>query len=128
MSDQPKRPEEELEPQSPLPEEEAGEKEPFVPASVEKRIAAWMGIVYALMFFGIITFSLYCPGRSLAGTFPLFLVPIGAAAAVTSIYKQVKGTAPGGLALTIVIVVLCVAAAVFGLLLGLPALLAAFAG
>ena len=128
MSDQPKRPEEELEPQSPLPEEEAREKEPFVPASVEKRIAAWMGIVYALMFFGIITFSLYCPGRSLAGTFPLFLVPIAGAAAVTSIYKQVKGTTPGGLALTIVVVVICVAAAAFGLLLGLPALIAALAG
>ena len=127
MSDQSKRPGEELEPQSPLPEEEAEEKEPFVPASVEKRIAAWMGIVYALMFFGIITFSLYCPGRSLAGTFPLFLVPIAGAAAVTSIYRQVKGTAPGGLALTLVIVVICAAAAAFGLLLGLPALIAALA-
>ena len=128
MSDQPKRPEEELEPQPPLPEEEAGEKEPFVPASVEKRIAAWMGIVYALMFFGIITFSLYCPGRSLAGTFPLFLVPVAAAVGVISVYRQVKGTAPGGLALTVVITAVCAAAAAFGILLGGPALASALAG
>ena len=107
---------------------EEEEKEPFVPASTEKRIAAWMGIVYALMFFGIITFSLYCPGRSLAGTFPLFLVPIAVAAAVIAIYKQTKGTAPGGIALTVVVVVVCVAAAVLGLLLGIPPLAAALAG
>ena len=129
MSDQSKRPEEELEPQPSLPEKELEEeKAPFVPASVEKRIAAWMGIAYALMFLGIITFSLYCPGRSLAGTFPLFLVPVAAAAAVTAIYRQTKGTAPGGMVMTVIIVVLCAAAAAFGLLLGLPALIAAFAG
>lgn len=115
------------EPRAPQPEEEP-EREPFVPASVEKRIAAWMGIVYALMFFGIITFSLYCPGRSLAGTFPLFLVPVAAAVGVISVYRQVKGTAPGGLALTVVITAVCAAAAAFGILLGGPALASALAG
>ena len=129
MSDQSKRPEDELDPQPSLPEEELEkEKEPFVPASVEKRIAAWMGIVYALMFFGIITFSLYCPGHSLAGTFPLFLVPVAAAVGVISVYRQVKGTAPGGLALTVVITAVCAAAAAFGILLGGPALASALAG
>ena len=54
--------------------------------------------------------------------------PVAAAAAVTAIYRQTKGIAPGGMVMTVIIVVLCAAAAAFGLLLGLPALIAAFAG
>lgn len=125
MSDERNLPEEE--PRCGAPEAEE-DTVPFVPASVEKRIAAWMGIVYALMFFGIITFSLYCPGRSLAGTFPLFLVPVAGAAGAVAAYRQVKGTAPGGMVLTVIILLLCAAAAALGLLLGVPALAAAFAG
>ena len=37
---------------------ESEEQPSYTPASVEKRIAAWMGIVYALMFFFIIIFVL----------------------------------------------------------------------
>ena len=33
------------------------EQPSYTPASVEKRIAAWIGIVYALMFFFIITLN-----------------------------------------------------------------------
>ena len=107
---------------------ESEEQPSYPPASVEKRIAAWMGIVYALMFFFIITFSMYRPGRSLAGTFSLFLVPVAIAAIIVVIYRQVKGTAPGGLVSTILIVIICLAVAAFGLFLGLPPLLAALAG
>lgn len=125
MSDERKLPEDDL--RCDTPETDA-DTVPFVPASVEKRIAAWMGIVYALMFFGIITFSLYCPGRSLAGTFPLFLVPVAGAAGAIAAYRQAKGTAPGGIVLTIIILLLCAAGAALGLLLGVPALAAALAG
>ena len=107
---------------------ESQEQPSYTPASVEKRIAAWMGIIYALMFGFIITFSLYCPGRSLKGTFPLFLVPIAVAAAIITIYRQAKGTAPGGLPLTIIITVICLLAAAVGLFLGIPPLAAAFVG
>lgn len=107
---------------------ESQEQPSYTPASVEKRIAAWMGIVYALMFFFVITFSMFHVDRSLKGTFPLFLVPIAVAAAVITIYRQAKGTAPGGLPLTIIITVICVAAAAVGLFLGIPPLAAAFVG
>ena len=104
------------------------EKPAYTPASFEKRTAAWMGIVYALMFLFIICFSMYCPDRSLAGSFPLFLVPVAVAAVVVSIYRQAKGTAPGGLPTTIVVVILCLAAVVIGLMLGVPVLIVAFGG
>ncbi len=104
------------------------EQPTYTPASFEKRVAAWMGIVYALMFLFIICFSMYRPDRSLAGSFPLFLVPVAVAAVVVSLYRQVKGTAPGGLPTTIVVVVLCLAAAVIGLWLGVPVLIYAFGG
>lgn len=107
---------------------ESKEQPSYTPASVEKRIAAWMGIVYALMFFFIITFSMYRSDRSLAGTFPLFLVPVAIAAVVVMIYRLVKGTAPGGLVSSILIMIICLAVAGFGLYLGLPPLIFALAG
>lgn len=114
--------------QAPDTTAEPEEKEPFTPASFEKRTAAWMGIAYALMFLFIITFSMFHPDRTLAGTFPLFLVPVAVAAIVIAIYRQCKGTAPGGLPTTIVVVILCAAAAGLGLWLGLPVLIMALVG
>ena len=107
---------------------DSGQQPSYTPASFEKRVAAWMGIAYALMFFFIITFSMYRPNSSLAGTFPLFLVPVGVAAAIVTIYRQVKGTAPGGLATTIVVVAICAVVTAIGLWLGVPVLILAFAG
>ena len=104
------------------------EQPSYTPASVEKRIAAWIGIVYALMFFFIITFSMYRPDRSLAGTFPLFLVPVAIGIIILSIYKQCKGTARGGLPTTVVVILICLAAAVIGLWLGVPVLAIALGG
>lgn len=107
---------------------ESEEQPSYTPATVEKRIAAWIGIVYALMFCFIITFSMYRPDRSLAGTFPLFLVPVAIGIIILSIYKQCKGTARGGLPTTIVVVLICLAAAFIGLWLGVPILVIAFGG
>lgn len=107
---------------------ESEEQPSYTPATVEKRIAAWIGIVYALMFCFIITFSMYRPDRSLAGTFPLFLVPVSIGIIILSIYKQCKGTARSGLPTTIVVVLICLAAAFIGLWLGVPVLVIAFGG
>ena len=104
------------------------EQPSYTPASVEKRIAAWIGIVYALMFFFIITFSMYRPGRSLAGTFPLFLVPVSVGIIILSIYKQCKGTARGGILSAVVVILICLAAAAIGLWLGVPVLAVALGG
>ena len=107
---------------------ESGEQSSYTPASFEKRVAAWMGIVYALLFLFIITFSMYRPDRSLAGSFPLLLVPVAVAAMIVAVYRQKKGTAPGGLPTTLVAVILCAGAAGVGLWLGVPVLVLAFAG
>jgi len=102
------------------PEEQ--EKEPFTPASFEKRTAAWMGIAYVLLIMFAVTFSIFTGGKTLPGTFPLFLVPVAVAALVVTVYRQAKGTARGGLPTTIFVVALCVIAVVLGLLMGVPAL------
>ncbi len=107
------------------PDSEQEDKPSYTPASFEKRTAAWMGVAYVLMVLFIITFSIFTGGRELPGTFPLFLIPVSAALAVISIYRQSKGTAPGGLPTTIVVLICCAAGVVLGLALGVPALIAA---
>lgn len=102
------------------------EKEPDSPATFEKRTAAWMGIVYMLMFLFIITFSMYAPGRSLAGTFPLFLVPVAVAAIVISIHRARSSAVAKANA--VVISILCAVVAVVALWMGVPVLVVAFGG
>lgn len=116
----------ELDPNRTEPTEEQEDSPSYIPASFEKRTAAWMGIAYVLMLLFIITFSIYTGGRQLTGTFPLFLVPVAAALAVIVIYRQVKGAAPGGLPMTILVLFFCAAGVIFGLGLGLPALIVVF--
>ena len=104
--------------------EEGQEKKPsYTPASFEKRTAAWMGIAYMVMLVFIITFSISTGGQQLYGTFPLFLIPVCAAAAVISIYRQVKRAA--ALPLTILVLLCCAAGLVLGLMLGVPPLVSA---
>lgn len=99
----------------------------YTPASFEKRTAAWMGIAYTVMMCFILNYAIYTGGRSMAGTFPLFLVPVSAALAVILIRRLKLGTCPGGTTGGVLGLVLCTAGIVLGLLLGAPALLAAFA-
>lgn len=96
------------------------EESSYTPASFEKRTAAWMGLAYVLMILFLITFYIFT-GKEMPGTFPLFLLPAGAAGMVVAVYRQKKGAAPGGIVLTAVIVLLCAAAIVLGLALGGPA-------
>ena len=109
------------------PEQEQ-DKPAYTPASFEKRTAAWMGIVYSLMFLFVLCFSMFRPDRSLAGSFPLFLVPVAVAAIVVAVRRQIKGIAPGGWPTTVFVVLLCLAAAALGLWLGVPVLAVAFGG
>ena len=108
--------------QNPNSNTEQQENQPFTPAGFEKRIAAWMGIVYILLIMFAVTFSIFTGGKTLPGTFPLFLVPVAAASIVVTIYRQVKGLARGGLVVTILVCVVCVAAILLGLFMGVPAL------
>lgn len=106
-------------------ERNQGQQPSYTPASFEKRTAAWMGIAYVLMLLFLITFFIYT-GKEMPGTFPLLLLPVAVAGIVLAVYRQRKGTAPGGIVLTAVIVIICLAAIAFGLLLGVPALIHAF--
>ncbi|HIT01289.1 MAG TPA: hypothetical protein IAC21_00475 [Candidatus Enterenecus merdae] len=94
----------------------------YTPASFEKRTAAWMGIAYALMLLFVTTFYIFT-GKELPGTFPLLLLPVSGAGIVLAIYRQRKGTAPGGIILTVLIILIALAAIVLGLALGGPALI-----
>ena len=98
----------------------------YTPASFEKRTAAWMGIAYALMMCFIIDSAIYTGGRELPGTFPLFLIPVSVALAVITIRRMKLHTCRGGTGGGILALALCTAGTVLGLLLGFPALMAAF--
>ena len=100
----------------------------YKPATFEKRVAAWMGIAYMLLLLGIFLFSLYKPGGSLQGTFPLFLLPACICVSVVIVHRLREHNAPGGPVIGVLVLLICIAGAVFGLLMGLPALFAAFAG
>lgn len=95
----------------------------YTPASFEKRVAAWVGIVYMFMLTALVTYTL-ATARSLPGTAPLLLVPVGVGVPFIVVHRQRQGTAPGGLMGSIFMLVACVAAVVLGLWLGVPALLA----
>ena len=105
-------------------EEVQEEKPSYTPAGFEKRVSAWMGIAYVLLILFAVTFSIYTGGKTLPGTFPLFLVPVTIAAAVITVYRYCKGQAMynGTLLTTILLVIICVAVAAFGLVMGVPAL------
>ena len=100
----------------------------YTPASFEKRTAAWMGVAYAVMMAFVINFAIYTGGRELPGTFPLFLVPVSTALAVILIRRMKLGTAPGGTMGGVLGLALCAAGLIAGPVLGIPALVAAFAG
>ena len=100
------------------------EQEPsYTPASFEKRVAAWIGIGYMLMLIALITYTI-ATARTLPGTAPLLVVPVGIGVPFMAVHRQRQGTAPGGLVGTILICVVCVVAVVLGLWLGVPALIA----
>lgn len=104
------------------------DQEGYVSASFEKRAAAWMGIVYVLMLLFILNFALFTGGRQLPGTFPLFLVPVSVTLAVVLVYRARKREAPGGTVGAVLGLAACAAGVLFGLALGVPALMAAFGG
>ena len=103
-------------------------KDSSTPASFEKRAAAWMGIVYVFMLLFILNFALFTGGRRLPGTFPLFLVPVCVTLAVVIIHRLKNAALPGGRVGGALALIGCAAGTVLGLVLGVPALIAAFGG
>lgn len=95
----------------------------YTPASFEKRVAAWVGIGYMLMLMALVTYTI-ATARTLPGTAPLLVVPLGVGVPFIVVHRQRQGTAPGGLVVSVLMCAVCVAAVVLGLWLGLPALIA----
>lgn len=107
------------------PEEE---KPSYTPASFEKRVAAWVGVVYMVMLVFAIVILIATGGQGLANTFPLLLPPAAVGAAVIAVHRQKEGKMPEkeGRYFTPAIIFLCFAAVVLGLVCGIPSLLANF--
>ena len=97
----------------------------YTPASFEKRAAAWMGVAYVLMLLFVLNFLLFTGGQQLPGTFPLFLIPVSVALAAVLVHRIRNKTLPGGMAGAVLGLAACAAGVVFGLVLGVPALLSA---
>lgn len=104
------------------PEQE--DKPTYTPASFEKRVAAWVGVVYMVMLVVGIVILIATHGAGLANTFPLLLPPAAVGAAIIGVYREVKGKNKEGRYFTWALVFLCVAAFAIGVISGLPPLLA----
>ena len=109
--------------------DQAGQAPGYTPASFEKRTAAWMGIAYVLMVLFVINFTIFTGGRELPGTFPLFLVPAAVGTAAVTIRRMRTQSLPAAArAGCVMMLLVCAAALLLGLALGVPALIAAFGG
>ena len=97
----------------------------YTPASFEKRVAAWVGVVYMLMLTAAMTYMI-STAKVLTGIAPLLLPPAAVGAAVILIHRSRNGTAGANRAFTFAMFFLCVFAFLIGLALGIPALLANF--
>ncbi len=106
------------------PEEEG--KPSYTPASFEKRVAAWVGVVYMVMLVLAIVILVATSGKGLANTFPLLLPPAAVGAAIIGIYREIKGKNKEGRYFTWALVFLCAVACVVGVIGGGPPLLANF--
>ena len=64
------------------------EQEPsYTPASFEKRVAAWIGIGYMLMLIALNTYTI-ATARTLPGTAPLLVVPVGIGVPFIAVHRQ----------------------------------------
>ena len=99
----------------------------YTPASFEKRTAAWVGVVYALMLCAAMTYMM-STAKVLTGIAPLLLPPAAVGAAVVVIHRYRKGEAGAGRLFTFAMLILCAAAFLLGLVTGIPALLSNFGG
>ena len=107
------------------PEEE--KKEPFVPSSFEKRVAAWVGVFYMVMLTFAVTYMI-ATAKVLTGIAPLLLPPAAVGVAIIAIYRHRKGKmrVDGSKWFTPALVFLCLIAFIMGLVTGIPVLLAHF--
>ena len=95
----------------------------------EKRIWAWVGVVYMVIIVLLITY-LFATAKLLQGIGGLMVLPAlgGVAASSVWLWRSGERHTPGQGVLLALILLACAALAVLGVLDGIPALLANFGG
>jgi hypothetical protein len=99
----------------------------YIPASPQKRIWAWVGVVYMVMIVLLFTYSI-SHGVNLQGIAGLMLAPAIAGVAATSIYNIRAGQSRYGLAGLLLLLLLCVMGFVACLMQGVPGLISYITG
>lgn len=99
----------------------------YTPASFEKRVAAWVGVVYMVMLVLSVTYMI-ATAKVLTGTAFLLLPPAAVGVAIVAIHRQRTGRSKvnEGKYFTFALVFLCFIAFAMGLVCGIPNLLANF--
>ena len=111
-----------LPPEEPSQEEVREETSSYTPASFERRVIAWMGVVYMVILV-LATTYLIATASYLTGTAPILVAPAAVGAAVIVIHKYRKGEISQGRNFMLAAVFLCVVAFATGLACGVPPLL-----
>lgn len=105
--------------------EENGEKPGYVPASFEKRVAAWTGVVYMVMLVFATAYALF-NGGPLVNCHYLLLPPAAVGGFIIGVYRIRHGKDKDGPYFNIAILFLCVIGFLLGVICGVPSLLANF--
>ena len=95
----------------------------WTPASPMKRLLAWVGVVYMVIFVLLTTYAL-AHGCYLTGIGPLMLVPALGGLGAAAIVRYKTGAWRGGLATCILVAGASFALALINIVRGLPSLLA----
>lgn len=112
-----------------MPEQDRKQPQPsqgYTPASPVKRALAWIGIVYMVIIVALTTY-IYATGAPLGNLAPLLAVPGLAGLGVVSIISWRTTGRPGKVP-AILLAVVCWAAALYSLPLGLAGLMSNFGG
>ncbi len=111
-----------------MPEEKDSPKTEsgYTPASPVKRTMAWIGIVYMIIVV-VLTTYIYATGQALHNLAPLLAVPALAGLGALSIVSWRSSGKPGKWT-AILLALLCWAAALYSLFLGVVGLLSNFPG
>ena len=104
------------------------EEEDWTPASPGKRILAWTGVVYMVLFVLLNLYPFFNRGEYLYGVFPLMVCPAAVSLFILALHQlrtKSKGT---NRVLMILLAIGCCVMFVLGLKDGLPPLLQALGG
>lgn len=112
--------------QGPNPNQESGNKTPsYIPASFEKRVVAWVGVIYMIMLVLSVTYMM-ATAKVLTGTSFLLLPPAAVGVSIITIYRYRQGKIVQGRNFALALVCLCFVAFVMGLVCGISNLLTNF--